>query len=506
MPLDAPHSLTPEGQELAELMADRVWRLCNLYWILDKQGRKVKFIPNRAQRRLLANLHYLNIILKARQLGFSTLIQLLILDTCLFTANVQCGVVAHDLDSAQAIFELKIKFAYDNLPDWLRTERPAVNDRAGELAFANGSRIRVATSLRSGTTQVLHISEYGKICRKAPDRAREVKTGTLQTLAAGQFGFVESTAEGRSGDFYDMVQTARRRADQGTPLNEMEWALHFFAWFDDPDYSIDPDGVPVSQELTAYFARVEATAGVTLDPGQRAWYALKQRELGHDMKQEYPSTIDEAFEQSVEGSYFRQQMAMVRHAGQIRRIPVALSVPVHSFWDLGHRDRMAIWLMQEVAGQPRFLKTYQASGEGFAHFVNVINQTGWLRGKFYLPHDAEHTHLTATGGKNAIDWFREMNIPMSDVIVVPRVPLKQNAIEACRNVIPQCWFDPEGCAEGLVALDTYTKVWDDRQGIWKEEPKHDEFSHLADAFQQFAMGWKLGRGQGRERLQADGRV
>jgi len=505
MPPDADRPFSPEAQELVTLYGDREWRLCNLYWILDKQGHKVRFVPNLAQQRLLANLHFLNIIVKARQLGFSTLIQLLILDTCLFTANVQAGVVAHDLESAQAIFELKIKFAYDSLPDWLKEQRPAINDRAGELAFSNGSRTRVATSLRSGTTQVLHVSEYGKICKKNPDRAKEVKTGTLQTLAAGQFGFVDSTAVGRSGEFFEMVKTARERADDPAPLREMEWKLHFFAWFDDLDYTADPEGVVIPSEKTAYFDRVEASTRTTLSPGQRAWYVLKERELKQDMKQEYPSTIDEAFEQSIEGAYFRNQMAQIRHAGQIRRIPVALSVPVHTFWDLGHRDRMALWFMQEVAGQPRFLKTYQQSGEGFAHFLNIINATGWLRGKFYLPHDAEHQHLTAAGGKAAVDYFREMNVPSSDVIVVPRTPLKQNSIEAARNILPQCWFDPEGCAEGLVALDTYTKVWDDKQGIWREEPKHDEFSHLADAFQQFAMGWKLG-GRGRNRLPSTGRV
>ena len=59
---------------------DRWWRLNNLYWILDKAGNPVKFQPNKAQAEYLRNRHYLNVILKARQLGFSTAIQIDMLD------------------------------------------------------------------------------------------------------------------------------------------------------------------------------------------------------------------------------------------------------------------------------------------------------------------------------------------------------------------------------------------------------------------------------------------
>ena len=52
-------------------LKDRKWRLNHLYSIVDKHGQIIKFTLNPAQERLLDNLHYLNVILKARQLGFS---------------------------------------------------------------------------------------------------------------------------------------------------------------------------------------------------------------------------------------------------------------------------------------------------------------------------------------------------------------------------------------------------------------------------------------------------
>src|SRR6185437_3661443 len=102
---------------LAKDFGDPVWRLHNLYWITDKSGKVVRFAPNAEQTTFLENLHYRNVILKARQLGFSTLIQLIELDAAVFTSNVRAGVIADTMDNVTTIFRDKIRFAYDRLPD-----------------------------------------------------------------------------------------------------------------------------------------------------------------------------------------------------------------------------------------------------------------------------------------------------------------------------------------------------------------------------------------------------
>ncbi len=66
---------------------DPRWQLSNLYTITDKTGRQVPFRPNEAQVALLDDLHSANIILKARQLGFTTLCCLIYLDACVFIPN-----------------------------------------------------------------------------------------------------------------------------------------------------------------------------------------------------------------------------------------------------------------------------------------------------------------------------------------------------------------------------------------------------------------------------------
>ncbi len=155
-------------------LADPWWRLNNLYYIKDKNGDVVLFKCNWAQTLLYKNMWYLSCILKARQLGMTTFIQLFMLDRCLFNDNQNAGIVAHTKEDAEAFFDDKIKFAYDRLPKDLQTARTATSDSKRHLRFSNGSQIRVGTSLRSGTYQYVHVSEFGKLCAKFPDKASEV--------------------------------------------------------------------------------------------------------------------------------------------------------------------------------------------------------------------------------------------------------------------------------------------------------------------------------------------
>src|SRR3546814_2636217 len=98
---------------------------------------------------------FYNVILKARQRGFSTIIQLMILDMCVFHKNTSAGIIAQSREDSESIFDEKIRFAYDRLPYSIRSRVTAKTDSARELSFSNGSKIRVGTSLRGGTLQAL---------------------------------------------------------------------------------------------------------------------------------------------------------------------------------------------------------------------------------------------------------------------------------------------------------------------------------------------------------------
>ena len=184
--------------------------------------------------------HPCQIILKARQLGITTFYSLYLLDQVLWNEFESAGILAQTFDDASSIFRDRLKFAFDHLHPALRPLFKVVGDSAKELRFAHGSTIRVGTSLRGSTLTLLHLSEFGKICCKYPERATEIVSGSLQTISAGQKIFIESTAEGRDGYFYDMTQRAFAHEKSGKPFGPLDFKPFFFPWWKNyPEYSIE---------------------------------------------------------------------------------------------------------------------------------------------------------------------------------------------------------------------------------------------------------------------------
>jgi len=464
--------------------SDRRWRLNNLYWIKDAHGRRVKFRMNWAQAALFDDLHTLNLVLKARQLGMTTFIQLFMLDACLFAPNVAAGTVAHTLHDAEAIFREKVRYPYEQLSPSLRHAIPAVNDSARELAFANGSRLRVGTGLRSGTFQYLHISEHGKICARYPDKAAEIRAGALNTVHPGQAIFIESTAEGRAGDFYEFCTNARNRAAEGTALTALDFRFHFFPWWRQPGYALAPGGVTIPEPVARYFADLDA-AGIHLRDAQKAWYARKAMQQGDAMRREFPSTPDEAFAGSVSGAYYAREMARVRAEGRILGLPHDPALPVNTFWDLGINDTNAIWFHQRAGREDRFIDYYENEGEGLAHYVQALRDRPYLYGQHYLPHDVEVRELGS--GLSRRRMLEDLGL--RPIVTVPRTTEMGTDIQAVRNALARCWFDAGRCDTGLRHLDGYRRAWDDKRGVWRDRPHHDGASHGADAFRMFAVGY-----------------
>lgn len=494
-----------DADTLHRCLNDRVWRLSNLYKIITKgdgdgegDGLVMTFKPNLAQRRFLRRLHNRNVILKARQLGFTTLITLLFLDTALFAKSpVRCGVIAHEREVAEMIFRDKVLFAYNHLPDELRAEFPLSKKNATTLEFGhNGASIRVATSMRGGTIHRLHVSELGKIAAKYPAKAREVMTGSIPAVPQSGILVVESTAEGQEGAFYDMAMRALELQEKGAPLTARDPMFHFFPWHDAPEYTVDAPGMAFGPADNLYFAEVRAKTGRELTHGQKAWYVLTRRNDFADdaplMWQEYPSYPEEAFKVSTEGCYYAAQMSAARVQGRIMEsVPIHPS-PVYSFWDLGRGDMTAIWLMQRVGAHHRFIGYYEASGEDLSHFAQWLQDQAHSRrlvyGRHYLPHDAAHRRMGATPdtSRTMEDMLRGL-MPGQRTEIVPRVSNITAGIQAVRNVFASCVWDETECKDGLHRLATYRKAWDKMRGCWRDEPMHDEASHGADAFRQFGQ-------------------
>jgi len=475
-----------EQDKLKSKLKDWKWRLKSwkLYKIKDKYWKVIPFKPNKYQIYLIDNLHYKNLILKARQLGFSTLIQVLMLDQALFRSNVACWVIAQWLREAKSIFDNKIKFAYDNLPLWLRAERPLKKDSTDTLEFSNWSSIYVWTSFRWWTLQYLHISEYWKICAKFPDRAKEINTWALEAVAEWNYVFIESTAEWKSWDFYDKSETAKKLTEIWKKLNVHEYKFFFFAWWEVDEYRLEDDDLVLSKETKNYFKKLKEEEKIDCDETQMKWYQVKAEEKKDEMLREYPSTPEEAFMVAIAWSYYKKWITKVREEWRLCRVPYEVELPVYTGWDLGGAwwwDAMVIWFYQVFWKEIRIIDFFAWTWYWLKDIHReILMPKPYNFWTMYLPHDAKVHSLNdrKTREETMIElWY--------EVEVLPKT-LISDRIDSCRDSFKYMYFDKENCSDWLDKTAEYRRKWNDSTGCFMNVPEHKN-SDVADALWYLAQ-------------------
>lgn len=283
-------------------LRNKWWRVNNLYKIKNKAGELVTFKPNPIQLQYWASrgAHKRNLIVKARQFGFTTDACIDHLDEALWVPGMSCAIIADTRENSDQIFQI-VKRAFDNLPEILK---PRVKtDTVRMYRFTHrfdslplDSSVYVALRLRSGTVQKLHISEAAYI----KDRA-ELVAGSKQTVPKDGWITEETTGNGYE-DFYDLYMEYYHKSNIGP----MDYKTHFFAWFENPEYTLP--GVLDDSEKTSEELELQSTHKLT--DGQLIWRRWKKNELkvqsiGEGLtadqlfKQEYPSTVAEAFQSGV---------------------------------------------------------------------------------------------------------------------------------------------------------------------------------------------------------------
>lgn len=488
-------------EQLADAMTYKWFRLNTLYHIKDKSGKKVLFAPNQEQEDFYLNQHGRDIILKARQLGFTTFKMISDLDDCLFIENFSAGCICHNIEAAKDIFRNKIKFAYSNITDDQRSVISSIgydlplptSDKGNAYVFSNGSSIKVGTSYRGDTLQSLHVSEFGKICKKFPDKANEIVTGAFEAVPAdGGVITLESTAEGKEGYFYQYCDTAQKLQKLNKKPSVLDFNFHFFSWWLRPEYAIKGD---TSEQLTKYFNELEHKYSIALTDEQKAWYSAKWSVLGDDMKREYPSTPKEAFEQSIEGAYYANQFANIYKDGRITDLSQYDNQgAVNTVCDIGIGDSTAIWFYRKVGNEFHILHYHENSGEPLGYYIKYIEDTitknRWSMGRNYAPHDMNNREFASRGrtrkelardGVEYGDRVYRMNFEIVEKLGV------DDGIQFVRDALPLCVFDEVGTKRGVECLESYKKEWNDKLGCWRNNPLHDWSSHGADAFRYFAV-------------------
>lgn len=294
-------------KRVAEIINAPLLYIPNVLKIQDKLGHIVPLAFNKAQMRLHAEIERQRaagqpvriIILKARQMGFSTAISGEFYYHTTTCPNINSAIIAHKADASTNIFN-KQKLFYDLSPSFLQPMRKASN--AKELIFANPSvsakerkanpglrsTIKIETAvnkdaLRSATVHNVHCSEVAFW-----PYAEETMASVLQAVPnhPGTMVIIESTPNGVGGYFYEEWLKAERGESAFTPL--------FFPWFEHDEYRqpVPPDFVITDEER-------ELKTRFGVDDKQLCWrrWCIKANCAGSldTFHQEYPATPEEAF-------------------------------------------------------------------------------------------------------------------------------------------------------------------------------------------------------------------
>lgn len=192
-----------------------------------------------------------------------------------------------------------------------------------------------------------------------------------------------------------------------------------------------------------------------------------------------------SFDAPVEGAYYGTHMLQAEDQGRVTGVPYEPTVPVNTYWDLGMDDSMTIWFVQMVGRELRIIDYYEASGEGLPTYAKVLQEKGYLYGEHWFPHDGMVREIGT--GKSRKETAESLGI--KPLMIAKRVENKEDGIEAVRNILARCWFDEKKCEQGLNALRSYQKVYDDKNMVYRPTPLHNWASHGADAFQTFATSF-----------------
>jgi phage terminase large subunit len=193
--------------------------------------------------------------------------------------------------------------------------------------------------------------------------------------------------------------------------------------------------------------------------------------------------------QLADGAIFGKQITRVKREGRQCFIPIQSNCEVHTFWDIGKNDATAIWFMQRVGMEYRFIDYYEGRLQEVEHYTKHIKSLDYLYGTHCLPHDADHDRLGMK--RNIREQIEDGGLRPTQM--VERIPEKGQAIELARDIFSQCWFhtgdDERGkrMERGWEALCNYRYKFKDEDNVFQLKPHHDWASNPADAFMQFAQ-------------------
>jgi phage terminase large subunit len=214
------------------------------------------------------------------------------------------------------------------------------------------------------------------------------------------------------------------------------------------------------------------------------------------------------YEIITQGSYFAKRIADAEREGRVGFFPHLPALPVYTGWDIGVDDYTSIWFFQvrHEDRQPRvrIIDYYEADNAGADEIIaaalpeysrdlqtraealiDLGRDEPFVYGRHFWPHDVKVREWGA-GARSRVEIINSLGIPLAKMALgVAQNP--EERIAATRALLPLCEFhQSKRVMHGLSRLRRYSRKLNEALGVYMG-PLHDENSHAADAFGEFAV-------------------
>ncbi|MFA6295521.1 MAG: terminase family protein [Candidatus Paceibacterota bacterium] len=184
---------------------------------------------------------------------------------------------------------------------------------------------------------------------------------------------------------------------------------------------------------------------------------------------------------SIKGAYYADELYRMRE--EERFIPMRLEkgLPVHTWWDIGVGDAVAIGFFQQHRGKWVLIDYLESEGEGLPYYVTELQKKGYVYGRHFAPHDITVREFTT--GQSRLETAKSLGIYFH---IAPKLGV-DDGIQATRLRMNQLWINSDKCQYFMDCISQYQKEWDDKRGMYKSKPLHDFTSHAADMLRYWAV-------------------
>ena len=189
-------------------------------------------------------------------------------------------------------------------------------------------------------------------------------------------------------------------------------------------------------------------------------------------------------------AYYAKDLMEARNSDRIGHIPIDRYYHIYAFWDLGgtgnKADATAIWIVQFVNHEIRFVDYYEVRGQPLTSHVSWLRNNGYENAHMVLPHDGRTNDRIYD-----MSFESELNRLGFRVTVIKNqgAGAAMQRISASRKNFPRMFFNEKKTRSGIKALEWYQENWDAVRNIGLG-PKHDWSSHAADAFGMVSIYYK----------------